>query len=303
MHTDGPRGIVSTCLCVLRLLVQSGTGIPWVVQSVRWGLLAALVNIAPEIHVLDGEFALAPTFALVHDVLPRYLLFRPVIKAVARALAQLKDGPKITLTRFRALGESWPALKTLSKERLLYYQSLFVIGCEKCAEQGHRTAFRRCSRCRDVFYCSVACQVADWTDRHKARCSPWHPPPVHFDGLLSDHEQRFHTQWLMYQAQALAASIVALAGYAPPGTCQYLFSLVIHVDCTVNPVQLRLVESPRNDQDAGKGVRVQGGVQLGHQVHCVQTFLPNKVLTRDKATMIDYVLDNIPVEYGAILYT
>ena len=38
--------------------------------------------------------------------------------------------------------------------------------CKKCTKQ----AFKRCSKCRSVWYCSKECQVGDWPE-HKVSCN------------------------------------------------------------------------------------------------------------------------------------
>jgi len=45
--------------------------------------------------------------------------------------------------------------------------------CAHCGKQG--AGFKRCSRCKQVAYCGVACQNADWK-RHKKKCAP--PVPL-----------------------------------------------------------------------------------------------------------------------------
>jgi threonine dehydratase len=38
--------------------------------------------------------------------------------------------------------------------------------CKKCQKQ----AFKRCSKCKSVWYCCKECQVGDWSD-HKTACN------------------------------------------------------------------------------------------------------------------------------------
>ena len=38
--------------------------------------------------------------------------------------------------------------------------------CGKCGKE----AFKRCSKCKSVWYCSRDCQVGDWPE-HKAKCN------------------------------------------------------------------------------------------------------------------------------------
>jgi len=51
--------------------------------------------------------------------------------------------------------------------------------CALCGEQG--AGFKRCSRCKQAWYCGAECQNADWK-RHKKRCAP----PVPLKGIFED---------------------------------------------------------------------------------------------------------------------
>eukprot|EP01116_Phalansterium_solitarium_P003835 TRINITY_DN14666_c0_g1_i1.p1 TRINITY_DN14666_c0_g1~~TRINITY_DN14666_c0_g1_i1.p1 ORF type:complete len:222 (-),score=43.73 TRINITY_DN14666_c0_g1_i1:233-898(-) len=50
--------------------------------------------------------------------------------------------------------------------------------CARCPKEGIK--FQRCSRCKEVYYCSRDCQQRHWTV-HKGECIPWdkrpQPPP------------------------------------------------------------------------------------------------------------------------------
>ncbi|KAI0044575.1 hypothetical protein FA95DRAFT_247373 [Auriscalpium vulgare] len=172
---EGPHEIVGACLRTLRHLVETGTGIAWVAQSVRTGLLAALVNIAPSLHTLD-QYAHDAYMALIQDIIPRYLLFRPVIKAVALAFAELANGPNFSRPFPRLFADSWAALKKIAQERIADKQTFSMLRCANCTRKDSKYAFRRCSRCRMSHYCSVGCQEADWRNVHKVRCLQWSPP-------------------------------------------------------------------------------------------------------------------------------
>ena len=49
--------------------------------------------------------------------------------------------------------------------------------CAKARMSTTAPPYKRCSRCRDVVYCSAACQKKGWTLEHKATCSPASPAP------------------------------------------------------------------------------------------------------------------------------
>ncbi|KAI0042512.1 hypothetical protein FA95DRAFT_561526 [Auriscalpium vulgare] len=173
---EGPHEIVGACLRTLRHLVETGTGIKWVAQSVRSGLLAALFNIAPNLDTLNQN-AHDAYMAFIQDIIPRYLLFRPVIKAVETAFTELANGPNISRHFPQRFVDSWVVLKKTAEERISYMQNFWLLQCENCGKSDSKSAFRRCSRCRLGHYCSVRCQEADWRV-HKTRCSQWRPPPA-----------------------------------------------------------------------------------------------------------------------------
>ena len=63
----------------------------------------------------------------------------------------------------------------LRKENLLRTASLIVQAdkkryCQCCGKEGYR--FQKCSGCRWAYYCSPACQRADWKEKHKRNCNP-----------------------------------------------------------------------------------------------------------------------------------
>lgn len=56
--------------------------------------------------------------------------------------------------------------------------------CAKCSKE----AFKRCSKCKNVWYCSRECQVADWKE-HKPKCAveaPARPAAPAASNLLSE---------------------------------------------------------------------------------------------------------------------
>jgi hypothetical protein len=45
-----------------------------------------------------------------------------------------------------------------------------VTKCNKCGKQEESQKFKACSACKQVVYCSVACQKADWNAGHRTQC-------------------------------------------------------------------------------------------------------------------------------------
>ncbi|KAI9573378.1 hypothetical protein HD554DRAFT_2012827 [Boletus coccyginus] len=48
------------------------------------------------------------------------------------------------------------------------------VRCVRCAREGERSVFMRCSRCKLSIYCSNECQASDWP-YHKSICTPAAP--------------------------------------------------------------------------------------------------------------------------------
>ncbi|KAI0046282.1 hypothetical protein FA95DRAFT_1679866 [Auriscalpium vulgare] len=302
---EGSKGfIIGNCLRVLQMLLQMGTGIPWIAQSVRHGLLEALVNLAPQLHKHTMGVQKTCT-TIVKSILPRYLLFRPVIKAVRRVFEQLDDGPSIALVQLHAFADPWAHLQEFFGKCFAFWMRWSFTKCSHCGKEGHRTAFKRCARCHAENYCSAACQATHWKNSHKAHCAQRLVRPVQLSGLVSVHDQDFHVTWVRYNAAALAASIVALmlAPDASPDRTQYLQSLIIVLNCSLSPWKLgmrRMNKGEREETrtDAKSWVFMESIVVLGEMETRARTNMRHAGLVHAEATMMDYVRDRIPVEYG-----
>ena len=46
-------------------------------------------------------------------------------------------------------------------------------------------AFKRCARCRLIYYCKKSCQTKDWKLHHKSVCTPWDPEKVKNENIKS----------------------------------------------------------------------------------------------------------------------
>ncbi|KAI0042528.1 hypothetical protein FA95DRAFT_1598433 [Auriscalpium vulgare] len=276
-EAPSPDFIIAHCLCTLLPLLHMGTGIPWIAQSVRHGLLEALVNIAPHLHTHEQGVQEICT-RIVKSTLPPYLFFRPVIKAVGKAFQRLEDGPNIALAESRAFVDSWTYLRHFGEE---------------------------CVRFRANWSSIICSHAAHWKMSHKARCAQRLGDIVQLSGIVSVHEQQFHVAWVRYNAAALAASIVALilAPDASPDRTQYLQSLVIVLNFSLVPWELGMRRMGEGEweatrTDASSWVFMESVVVLRRTEARARTSMPHAVLAHFDPTMIDYVIDRIPVEYG-----
>ncbi|KAF7318923.1 MYND-type domain-containing protein [Mycena chlorophos] len=56
--------------------------------------------------------------------------------------------------------------------------------CANCAKIDEDESFKRCSRCKQVKYCSVVCQTAHWKAQHKHVCVPEGTPRTTVRGIV-----------------------------------------------------------------------------------------------------------------------
>ncbi|KAI0049144.1 hypothetical protein FA95DRAFT_1489854 [Auriscalpium vulgare] len=168
---------VRACFLFLHNLVEAGQGIPWIKQIVEEGFLQAYVNASPLFAQFDDHVQ-DMAFSFIANIIPRYLVFRHVVSAVGPALDKLDATnvrAKLALSPAR-YQEAWDTMQELAKERVdarnLGDAMRKELGCcNYCKEPSTRTSLRRCSGCRQVYYCSEKCQVADWkTKGHKTEC-------------------------------------------------------------------------------------------------------------------------------------
>ena len=81
------------------------------------------------------------------------------MKPLLPGLGLRKENLLRSISAARILGAPAPIVQT-DKKRY----------CQCCGKEGYR--FQKCSGCRWAYYCSPACQRADWKEKHKRNCNP-----------------------------------------------------------------------------------------------------------------------------------
>ncbi|CAK5267095.1 unnamed protein product [Mycena citricolor] len=165
----------------------------WVRQALRAGLLPAIAKTNLDILASPGSTSMnADTLfpnqmKLLSDVLSGQLTSYSVLSQLERALAVLEEtqlkfpiGPLIT---------PWSRMLPLLKARLALKNDfdscgrVGIVTCDgpQCRQESSKREFKRCSHCRQAFYCDELCQKTDWKlGTHKLFCGKLGltPPPA-----------------------------------------------------------------------------------------------------------------------------
>ncbi|KAJ7508263.1 hypothetical protein B0H11DRAFT_1964093 [Mycena galericulata] len=147
----------------------------WMSEALVAGLLRAMVLCAmrqpQDIHkdTLDGMM----------DLLPAATVYYPVVSNLEAALADVRTLVATRAFRRSTMAEEWGAFEFLAEERLAVlkrfeageYTSFRACDNMECGKIGKKTTFKRCSACRQFYYCSQECQLADWgAGSHRQGC-------------------------------------------------------------------------------------------------------------------------------------
>ncbi|KAF8195237.1 hypothetical protein K438DRAFT_801847 [Mycena galopus ATCC 62051] len=170
------RSIALFCLDTLIQFLNVSPGYPWTVHALRAGLLRRIVTSSGKM-VTGSDAGKYPELLLT--VLPRTLVFYPVIAEMKKSFSRLETLSRSEEFSRSLLYEPWNILKTLVDVRGKVLDTWEASGrpsslaCYnmKCDKIDKKELFRRCSVCRTAAYCSRECQRVDWLDGHRDECS------------------------------------------------------------------------------------------------------------------------------------
>ncbi|KIM77726.1 hypothetical protein PILCRDRAFT_11814 [Piloderma croceum F 1598] len=163
-------GYLTNCL-------ESTDGFTWITQSVQTGLLKAFVECSIYFSRLDAKDR-EMIISIVKNVLPRYLVYRSVIRAVGLALDSVYKSPGIGRVSSSEASDVWKDFVELAEERLLveaqaaaWKRKATTCDNTNCLKVDSRSNFRKCAACSTTHYCSKECQTAAWKEGdHKTMC-------------------------------------------------------------------------------------------------------------------------------------
>lgn len=103
----------------LRNCLESTDGFTWIMQSVQAGLLMAFVDCSPHFSKLEDIEDREMIISIIKDVIPRYLVYRSVVRTVSTALDVAYKSPKIGRVLKSMAKDDWQQFIFLAKERML----------------------------------------------------------------------------------------------------------------------------------------------------------------------------------------
>jgi hypothetical protein len=117
----GPPVLLDTMVAAFAYLsncLESTDGFTWVSQSVRAGLLTAIVDCGPHYSKLDPD-DLDMVLTIVRDILPKYMVYRSVIQAIDGTIRKLGDPPHNQYIRNSVAWGIWTSFHKLALERYM----------------------------------------------------------------------------------------------------------------------------------------------------------------------------------------
>ncbi|KII87049.1 hypothetical protein PLICRDRAFT_243254 [Plicaturopsis crispa FD-325 SS-3] len=176
---DGtPPDTISLCFNNILLGFYSANGSAWAVQALDSGLLTALLRSARWMSSQNtGDAHVEFLINFFSEVLPKYLVFRSVLRAVRKSISQVKKLGLTTAASTGPLWDAWKAFQKLAEERLALLDAWDQEGGRSVLQACSRSQcvkydddkMKRCSGCLGPQYCSKECQRLAWPS-HKRSC-------------------------------------------------------------------------------------------------------------------------------------
>lgn len=117
VHTSYPRSscLPYCCLYLGRFLDEYGANT--IIQAIQAGIIPALLQTGPWTRLEDQSLA-GYTLGLISDVIPRYMLYRLVLRALAKSFEDIRAlGLEAKMAKSGRLWETWSRFKALFEER------------------------------------------------------------------------------------------------------------------------------------------------------------------------------------------
>ncbi|KAJ7059155.1 hypothetical protein C8F01DRAFT_1232236 [Mycena amicta] len=164
------------CLTLLVRIVAGSIGTPQVDQTLEIGLLDAIIQASANGHLgnLD-DFKVFFT-----GLLPMAVVYRHTVVIIRAAIARIRlnlESPSVRQSQSFSMVSDFislahPYIGVL--DQLEGSPSMPQRVCDNltCSQVASRTAFKRCGTCQAAYYCTKACQKADWKAGHRDICSP-----------------------------------------------------------------------------------------------------------------------------------
>ncbi|KAJ6447477.1 hypothetical protein C8R47DRAFT_1085269 [Mycena vitilis] len=207
----------------LNAFLVFGSGFPHLPEALRAGLL---INIfAFGVHYQPSERSEAVLVATLRLSLPPALVYYRVVSALASAFPQVMWMPHNPRFKASPIYSAWQEFATLVQARLRlleYFHSDEYVrtkACDnfECGAVRKASELKRCAGCREQFYCSRRCHIADWKrGGHRESCRisysaddlTWSKRDDAFVRLILHREYQAHKADLLMQQLTYMSSTV-----------------------------------------------------------------------------------------------
>ncbi|TFK71910.1 hypothetical protein BDN72DRAFT_895299 [Pluteus cervinus] len=260
-HRHGLIDTLTSGFMYLSKTLEAGTGLFEIGQAIDAGIIEAFVESSPFFTLMPAE-----NWTSVEEifdwVIPKYLVYGSVIRAVSENLCRLPDTPRLQNIRHTPAWKAFQFMRKLTLERLLVkkYAKRTSICCgnEKCEEVKLKEKFLECSSCHTARYCSAACQKADWKSGHRSDCEGFR------QDYVSKHPEAYGKRdkiWFelvaIYYAGFQLPELRKTTRREYPNNHLSQFTLIIDF-CRVPPsFTLRIFDERKDDSTTSSQSRVQ----------------------------------------------
>ncbi|KAJ7452661.1 hypothetical protein FB451DRAFT_1282808 [Mycena latifolia] len=191
-HSIGLQ-VLDNLLSLLGQRMVTPPGYLWIVESLKAGLLRALLSSATS---GGGEMILGCLDYIVGTIMPAHLTYRSVLLPLGGALLDVEQ--LVATKRFRQsnLFKHWEAFTALAHERLELLAEFESSTCTfkacdniECGRILAKYEFKRYSACLEFYYCSRECQTLDWKAGYRETCKIYRSGRM--DGALGGRDLAF----------------------------------------------------------------------------------------------------------------
>ncbi|TFK68945.1 hypothetical protein BDN72DRAFT_959883 [Pluteus cervinus] len=225
----------------LWLSLETGLGLPWVLEAINTGLFTAFVECSPMYDELKDDKYTDMVSVIFISTIPRYLTYGTVVQAADTMLLRLEKTERfLSLRKTRA----WDAfhnlailtgwrfgvvaqVKQMKKEVTICFNT-------KCRKLDVRDNFRKCAKCGVALYCSKECQTVHWKapeSGHKKECrepTKAHKGLFQEDGRISTRDWEFIQTLNIYETRYNLPYLRRLAATQHPGVPLRDLAIVIN---------------------------------------------------------------------------
>ncbi|KIM82784.1 hypothetical protein PILCRDRAFT_456325 [Piloderma croceum F 1598] len=245
------------CCTYLICWLETANGVSGIQQALEAGLLSALVKSDPWLSKFDAAHS-TMHLPLLSNVLPKYLIYRSVVRRVTKSLRNISMlGDEQKMVQGTLYWSAWSQFKQTAAERSRIDKEMeigsagrMLCSNKKCAKVDVKGAFMRCSGCKQSFYCSPSCQVADWKDgTHRTSCKEAQQRSK-IDGMssfFSKSDNEFITKVVVQEYKSRIEEIRQIRGSMKQADS---LPLIVNLDYCCVPVKMT-IGSPTTCRPSG----------------------------------------------------